>query len=351
MFRREILAPILGTAVAIGLVYGLLQTSYVDVYDWFPQILVTLVGLIGASWLAGLRLDLHDKDLINRQASYQSQRETAEQANFNNASKEAILLLVNQETISSLKAGQRILHSFARNSVMEANLVQALLCDHLVDLATVEDKSRDFKVDSRQSALNLLFRSPESSYFAACEDIPRLQNSSWQDLDFTNCDLRQADFSGCDFTDSTIEGTNFNGSDLSQTKWYGLERVGGYVRTTMRNVAFHGSKSSSCTFMNVDFTNAKLSSYNGRTYFKTCTFVNCSFNEADWTGAVFANCSFQKCDFSDTIWDAVRLQDITFELCSGITFEMCKRARLITRPVGLRADLISRLRQINLIDE
>ena len=113
----------------------LLRTNHTNL-DWLPQAVVSLAGLVGASWFVGYRLDLMDKDISQRHDLADAQLNATERANFNGAVKEAVEMMSSDAT-SSVLAGQRWLHAIADVGPIEANLVQSLLCNYLTDaLAT-----------------------------------------------------------------------------------------------------------------------------------------------------------------------------------------------------------------------
>ena len=178
--QRSTTALIVTFFAALVLIGVLFATNH-EKLDWFPQALVTLAALVGASWFAGNRLDLFDKDITQRQAFADEQLNATERANFNGAVKEAVQMMSEEET-SSVLAGQRWLHAIANVGPTEANLVQSLLCNHLTDAAAAEAPatSTDPLVKSRQSALNLLFRGPGSERFAQCDAVPDLRSTHWR---------------------------------------------------------------------------------------------------------------------------------------------------------------------------
>ena len=169
---RATVALVLSFIFAL-VVVGILYWVQPDKLDWFPQALVTLAALVGASWFAGNRLDLFEKDSTQRHLG-------TERANFNHAIKEAVEMLSKNKTPSVI-AGQRWLHSIANVGPAEADLVQALLCNYLTDTLSTDPVAADEPPDLRscQSALDLLFRAPNSDRFSASEAKPELGSSHW----------------------------------------------------------------------------------------------------------------------------------------------------------------------------
>lgn len=111
---------------------GVLLATNPDNLEWLPQTAVAVAALVGASWFAGDRLDLLDKDIGQRDAAAGAQLTAAERANFNGAIKEAVEMMSRDATATVL-AGQRWLHAIADVGPTEANLVQSLLCSYLTD--------------------------------------------------------------------------------------------------------------------------------------------------------------------------------------------------------------------------
>ena len=344
---RSTVALVVTSLVALVLLAILFHTNDGDL-DWFPQALVTLAALVGASWFAGHRLDLIDKDITQRQAFANEQLDATARTNFNGAVEKAVGLMFSNAT-SSVLAGQRWLHAIANVGPTEAILVQSLLCNYLTDAPAVEPTASPFDplVKRRQSTLDLLFRSPGSKRFAQYDTVPDLGSTYWRALDFTDLDLRGAAFAGSDFTDAVVVGCRFDGCDLRGTRW---SRVGGDSRTFMREAKLCGVAASSATFINVDFTNANLSNNGRRTHFQVCTFEECSFKGSNWTGATFMNCTFVRCDFEGAIWKGAILDTPQFEQCPTATLDLCSEAKLLKHPAGLTNDVVEGLRRMGLND-
>ena len=335
---RATIALVLSFIFALAII-GILYWVQSDKLDWFPQALVTLAALVGASWFAGNRLDLFEKDSTQRYLG-------TERANFNHAIKEAVEML-SKDSTPSVIAGQRWLHSIANVGPTEAGLVQALLCNFLTDALSTDPAASDQRLDPRscQSALDLLFRAPDSDRFSASDAKPELGASHWRDLDFSSLNLRAATCTGSDFTDATINGTDFSAADLCNTQW---SQVGGNSRTTMRAARLCGAEASSASFVEIDFQHANLSTGNRRTRFRSTKFTHCDFQNADWRGAIFEHCIFSQCKFSKANWLGVELLSPTFTACQGLTYELCAQARM-QDPRGLPADIEQRLRKDGLV--
>ena len=344
---RSTVSVIVTSVIAIVLLYVLFQTNGADL-DWFPQTVVTLAALVGASWFSGHRLDLFDKDITQRQAFADEKLKATERANFNGAAKEAVKMMAEDET-SSVLAGQRWLHAIANVGPTEANLVQSLLCNHLTGAPDAKTPTipTDPLVRSRQSALNLLFRTPGSQRFADCDDGPDLRSTHWRALNFTDLDLRGGTFAESDFTNAVAVGSCFEACNLRETRW---SDIGGDTRTSMKKAELCGAIASSATFTNVDFTGTNLSNNGRRTHFQVCTFVECDFTSSDWTGATFKNCKFIQCNFEDAIWKGVTLDTPQFEHCPSATLDLCSEAKLLKDPAGLSSDVVEGLRRMGLND-
>lgn len=307
---------------------------------WFPQVLVTLVGLTGASWFIGRRIDLLEEGNIQQRDAVVSR----ERANFNGAIKDAVEMM-SEKKLSTAIAGQLWLHSLAAESnLREAPLlVQSLLSAHITNTEISE-------IESRQLALNLLFKPDDERY----DDVPEranLSQTTWNEFDFLDLNLRGANVRLSDFTDvKGINGTCFNNCDLSETKW---RIVGGHSVTLMRNAGLHGAETiSGAKFKNVDFTQADFSNHDGlETHFSHTTFVNCEFKESDWTRAKFASCTFVRCKFHNAIWDGVTLEIPVFRYCEGITEEQARKLQKLTSPEGLPHEVMQVVRSKGIIED
>ena len=338
---------LVAAAVVAAVVLGILLSVDLTQSLWVPPTVVTLVGLVGASWFAGNRLDLFDKDIRQRQAFADDQLTSAERANFNSAVKAAVEMM-SSGSPSTVFAGQRWLHTIADVGLAEAKLVQSLLCNYVVNTVSSEppETPNDPALKGRQSALALLFQSPGNKRFADFASVPDMTHARWRALDFTDLDLRGANLARSDFTDAVVVGTRLDNCDLRDTLW---SDVGGNARTFVRNAKLCGAKASSAIFTNVDFAHANLSN-NGRvTRFQVCTFVECNFQGSDWTRATFNNCKFIRCNFEDTVWDGVVLDTPQFEQCSALTYELCAKANM-RDPAGLPSDVVEQLRRMGFSD-
>ena len=316
---------------------------------WLPQTVVTLAGLVGASWFAGHRLDLLDKGIDQRHASADAQLNATEKSNFNAAIKEAVDMMSSDKLPVTL-AGQRWLHSIAAVGVTEANLVLSLLCMHVATTKPSQTPSspNDPLIKSRQSALDLLFHSPGKSRFDQCDARAELMSTDCRALKFRDLDLTGANLANSDLTGALIVGTRFDQSDLRATKWSGT--VGGDSRTFMRGVRLYGAEASSCEFINIDLRGAQLQNNGRQTVFRSCVFKTCIFEGSDWTGATFERCKFEDCDFSGVIWTRVTLEMPVFESCPTVTFDLCKQTKRLFQPAGLPNELLVQLREIGGLD-
>lgn len=338
------------TATVVGfLLFWLVKATYTSDLQWLPQFIVTLVGLIGASWFVGHRLDLLNKDIDLRQAASEAQLDATERRNFNDAIKEAVAMLSHETSSSASLAGLRWLYTIASVGTTEANLVRALLCNHIATSSSDPTSTPDFQDRSLQQALRLLFGPAEGARFVDCADIPDLSGTIWRNLDFSGLVASGANFADSDFTDAVIVGSCFDNADLRGTRW--MSPIGDdSKRTSMRHTTFHGAQGSSCTFTNVDFFDAKFASNGRRTFFRSCIFERCGFQGSNWTGATFERCTFRQCDFSDATWAGATLDSPTFDLCQQITFDLCATLRRLTDPTGLPPELVGRLKAMGLTD-
>ena len=146
---------------------------------------------MGASWFVGHRLDLLNKDIVQRQAAADAQLSATERGNFNGAIKDAVTMMSHNSSLSASVAGQRWLHAIASIGPTEANLVQALLWNHITTLSSDSASMSEFQTRSRQSALRLLFRPAEKVRFADCADVPDLGSTPWRDMDFSGLDAER----------------------------------------------------------------------------------------------------------------------------------------------------------------
>ena len=203
-------------------------------WNWFPQALVTLAALVGASWFAGHRLDLLDKGINERQTSATEQLMETKRTNFNDAVERAVKMMSSDDT-STVLAGQRWLHSLARIGSTEADLVQSLLCSYLTNVTAMEKSvsQSDPIVKQWQSALTLLFHISNSNNFDKCTTDPDLSSTVLRGLTFTDLHLRGTTFTKSNFTNAEVVGANFDDCDLRETIWF---EVGGDTRTFMRRI-------------------------------------------------------------------------------------------------------------------
>ena len=310
----------------------LLIVILVQIHDsvplWVPQVVVTLAGLVGISWFAGRRLDLFDKGIHQRQEAANAQLSATERGNLNGAFKEAVHMM-SRGPAASVLAGQQWLHRIAGGDQPEAELSRALLCSHIVsgtgpvvEFNSGSGMDAESHVKTRQAALNLVFGSPGRKRYENCKDTADLSGGDWRGLEFRSLHVTNIIFRNGDFIGANIEDTHFDGSDLRETTWAG--KVGGNARTSMVGVQLSGAHASSCTFENIVFREADMSTDGPRTEFIHCRFVNCDFDEAIWTGTKF--------DTPD------------FQACSNITYELCHDA-ILKSPSGLPSDVLAELKR------
>ena len=348
-FRSRSTVSLIVTSVcAISLIFFLFGFTNDDNQSWFPQTVVTLAALVGASWFAGYRLDLFDKDISQRQTSANEQINESKHTNFNDAVQKAVSMISSKKT-SSVLAGQRWLHSIASVGPTEANLVQSILCSYLTNTPDVEprDTPTDSIVKLRQTALSLLFSSYSNKLFSECATVPDLDSTDFRGLNFTDLDFRGTSFTKSNFINATVVGSCFDTCDLRETQW---SNVGGNSRTSMCEAKLCGTVVSSAEFTNIDFTSANLSNNGRRTGFRFCKFVECNFTRSDWTGAMFENCTFVQCDFEGSIWNGATLNTPQFDQCSTVTFDLCHTARLYN-PAGLLTSVLENLREKGLLND
>lgn len=82
---------VIGVAV---LYFFLTSERYLD-RPWLPQIVVTLMGLVGASWFAFRRLELFEESNAQRKKAADEQLTATEKGNLNGAIKEADAMMAN----------------------------------------------------------------------------------------------------------------------------------------------------------------------------------------------------------------------------------------------------------------
>ena len=327
-----LITGIVAAASVFALYHWLSPDRYMNV-PWLPQIVVTLLGLVGASWFAYRRLELLDESNHQRKQAADEQLAATERGNLNDAIKEADGMMA-ESALSSIIAGQRWLHHLAEDHRLDAELIRSLLCAHIVssdpafvshgadtDGAHVSNETRQ---RIRQAALEMIFGSPGRDRYFHCQDKPELGSCIWRDLDFTDLHVAGANFRKGDFTDARISGACFDESDLRETVWKGRV-VGGSARTSMRGVKMSGADASSCIFENIDFTDANMSNNGLATTFKHCTFKHCDFTGASWSGTEFEKANFDR--------------------CTGINFDLCRDAKLGEETWGLHNNLVDELRR------
>lgn len=328
------LLPLLSTGGAVVILFFLyhwLSPGRYEAAPWLPQAVVTLLGLVGASWFVHRRLELLEEGNCQRKKAADDQLTATEKGNLNDAIKEADAMMSKQST-SSIIAGQRWLHHLAEDERLDAGLIRSLLCAHIVssdpalashgldtDGVHVSDEA---KRQTRQMALEMLFASPGKERYSQCRDTPELASCTWRDHDFTNLHVENVNFRKGDFTNARISGAFFDESDLRETQWNG--DFGGSARTFMRGVKMYGVTASSCTFENIDFSKADMSNNGLATRFIRCTFKYCDFKDAKWSGTEFENPNFDR--------------------CTGINFDLCRDAKLRGEPWGLHKSLVEKLR-------
>ena len=173
----------------------------------------------------------------------------------------------------------------------------------------------------------MIFGDPERDRYSRCRDIPELGSCTWRGLNFTDLNVARVNFRRGDFTDAQISGACFDESDLRETKWNG--NFGGSARTSMRRAKMSGVLGSSCKFVNFDFSEANMSNNGLVTHFKICTFIECDFTGARWSGA--------------------ELETPNFDRCKGLSFDHLRDAKL-HNPSGLPEDVLEELRSKGLLN-
>ena len=329
-FRTVLITGIVA-ALSVFVLYCWLSPERYKDTPWLPQVVVTLLGLVGASWFAYRRLELLDEGNFQRKQAADGQLTATERGNLNDAIKEADAMM-SKPALSSIIAGQRWLHHLAEDDRLDAALIRSLLCAYIVssdpaltsleadtDSVHVSDETRQ---RTRQAALEMVFGSPGRDRYSRCQDKPELGSCTWRDLSFTDLDVTGASFRKGDFTNAQISGACFDRSDLRETIWSGV--VGGSARTSMCGVIMCGVNASSCMFDNIDFSNANMSNNGLATRFIHCTFKDCKFADADWRG--------------------IDLSTANFEGCTGITLDLCEAANL-KGSSGLPEDLLAEFRR------
>ena len=332
---RTVLVTTGVAVVTLAALYSWLSPAerYKDT-PWLPQVVITLVGLVGASWFAYRRLEILDEGNTHRKHAAAEQLVATERGNLNSAIKEADSMMA-AKSLSSIIAGQRWLHHLAEDDSLDSELIRSLLCAYIVssnpasvpheadtDSARVANETRQ----ARQSALEMIFGSPGKERYSQCQNIPELGSCKWHYLNFTNLDFAKANFRNGDFTNAKISGTCFEKCDLRETEWNGS--VGGPSSTNMRYAKMCGLHASSCTFENIDFSEADMRNNGLSTRFISCIFKNCDFTGTNWTGAI--------------------LDTPTFEGCTGLIYDHLRDVTLYD-PSGLPKDLLEKLREMKLL--
>lgn len=110
---------------ALALYFFLTPGRYPDA-PWFPQVVVTLIGLVGASWFAFRRLELFEESNAQRKEAADEQLVATERGNLNGAIKEADVMMATN-ALTSIIAGQRWLHHLAEDERLDPALIRSLL--------------------------------------------------------------------------------------------------------------------------------------------------------------------------------------------------------------------------------
>lgn len=330
--KRQFHAPlalIVSVVISAAIVVFLIKYDH-SAHDWFPEVIVTLTGLVGASWFIARRLDLLDKGIHQREGADAAQLAATERGALSGAVKEAVSMMSDAK-LATVLAGQRWLHQIAGVGRDEAELVRALLCSYLVGHtyasraddgdATLDPK---FSAVARQAALVLMFGDPGRGHYESCREPADLGGTDWQGMNFANLDVSSVVFRKCVFTGATISGTKFEESDLRETHWAG-EYGGADDPTSMKNANLCGILAYSCVFRDITFCGANMSNNGHLSTFRHCRFVRCDFGGAKWTGAEFTSPEFEE--------------------CTGITFDLCRDAKL-DKPKGLPPEVLSRLNRM-----
>lgn len=286
-------------AISAAALYYFLPSERYNDAPWFPQVVVTLIGLVGASWFAFRRLELLEESNAQRKEAADERLAATEKGNLNGAIKEADAMMA-RSSLSSIIAGQRWLHHLAEDESLNPELIRSLLCAYIVSnnsaSTSQEADANDALVNdesmkrTQQAALEMIFGSPGKDRYAHCKDTPELGSCNWDGLNFTDLNVEPANFREGNFTGAQISGTHFGGSDLRNTKWEG--NFGGSIRTSMRGVNMKGVNASNCRFEKFDFIEARM---DNTTHFIRCTFIDCDFTGASLDRAVLREPTFKEC--------------------------------------------------------
>ena len=321
-------ALIVSVVISIAIVVFLIKYDH-SAHDWFPEVIVTLTGLVGASWLIARRLDLLDKGIHKREGADAAQLAATERGALSGAVKEAVSMMSGAK-LTTVLAGQRWLHQIAGIGREEAELVRALLCSYLVghtyaSRAGDGDATLDPELSAvaRQAALVLMFGDLGRAHYESCDEPADLGGANWRGMDFANLNVSAVVFRKCVFTGAKIAGTRFDESDLRETYWAG--EFGGNEPTSMKGADLCGIRASSCVFRDISFRDANMGNNGHLSTFRYCRFVRCDFRGAKWTGAEFISPEFEE--------------------CTGITYDLCRDAKL-DKPKGLPAKVLSELNRM-----
>ena len=320
-------ALIVSVVISTAIVMFLIKYDH-SAHDWFPEVIVTLTGLVGASWFIAHRLYLLDKGILQREGADAAQLAATERGALSGAVKEAVSMMSNVK-LTTVLAGQRWLHQIAGVGRDEAELVRALLCSYLVGhtyASRADDEDTldpEFSAVARQAALVLMFGDPGRNHYETCREPADLGGANWQGMNFADLDVSSVVFRKCVFTGATISGTKFDESDLRETHWAG--EYGGNDQTSMKDANLCGILASSCVFRDIAFRGANMSNNGHQSMFRHCRFVRCDFRGAKWTGAEFTSPEFEE--------------------CTGITYDLCRDAKL-DKPKGLPPEVLSQLNRM-----
>ena len=168
-----------------------------------------------------------------------------------------------------------------------------------------------------------MFGDPGRDHYESCVDPADLGGTNWEGMDLSDLDVSSVVFRKCHFTGATISGTKFDKSDLRETYWAG--DYGGNDPMSMEDANMCGIEASSCVFRGISFRGVNMSNNGRQSRFRHCRFVRCDFQGAKWTGAKFASPEFEE--------------------CTGITYDLCRDAKL-DKPKGLPAKVLSELNRM-----
>lgn len=153
-----------------------------------------------------------------------------------------------------------------------------------------------------------------------------LENSSFVECTFTNCDLSQkliqnCKFENCKFTNCNLSSTNLNNTRLIDCKFIECKLTGIDFRTVNLTLGLvidaEKSNLNYCVFEGIEIPKSK--------------FIECDLVEADFSFSILHETSFTKSNLERTLFNGADLTDCDFTEAKNYIFNLanckCKNAK------------------------